>query len=302
MFKNYSLAIRLLFVSFFLASCGDSPKDLLEEIWASKDRNKIGELTQTFKDSAVVSEGNFKGCRGGCEGEPTAITVSGLKPRSSSKFPFRGKVGKDKSKHGADMSIWNAKHDKSTGLTQLKIGSDTVTLTSVELSVTDFTFVGWFTEWHSSNHDVNGMIVDYKTDEAKLAALKEEQETKIREAALFNKKFPTDTTLAYFSDGSCRNSAKQKCVSKSDYALICSQKPYVTDLAHRKLTLTKPSAMRSFLKAGKRSAAKYVLSKDGQSCFVSYTITGIYRGSNHIEEVFGTQKVFYRYKNGFYAN
>ena len=280
---------------------GKNPDDLLKEMNSSKDKAEILEISKKFEEIAEIKNDNFKSCKSNCEGKSTSIQISGLKG-SKSKFPFRGKVQGSSSNHGSDLKLWNATFDKNSKMTKVSIGSDTKQFTPLELSVTNFSVMGRFVEYHMMNHDVNGIIVSYTIDTAKLNKIKKEQERKQKEIAEFNAKFPEKKTLAYYSDGSCRNSTKTKCVSKSDLKLICSKKPYVTDFAHAKLTITKARAKRNFLKAGKRSLPIYALSKDGKKCFVQYDVTGIYNGTNHRERVFGYITNFYNYKGKFYAN
>ena len=280
---------------------GKNPDDLLEEMNNSKDKAEILELSKKFKEMAEIKNENFKNCKSNCEGKSTSIQISGLKG-STSKFPFRGKVQGSSSSHGSDLKIWNASYDKNSKITKVTIGSDIKEFTPLELSVTKFNVMGRFVEYHMMNHDVGGMIISYTTDTAKLDKIKKEQERKQKEIAEFNAKFPQKKTLAYYSDGSCRNSSKTKCISKSDLKLICSKKPFITDFAHQKLTLTKARVKQNFLKAGKRSFPVYALSKDGEKCFVQYDVTGMYNGTNHKERVFGYIANFYNYKGNFFAN
>ena len=280
---------------------GKTPEDLLEEMNNSKDKAKIIELSKKFEEIAEIKNDNFKNCKSNCEGKATSIQINGLKRRVN-KFPFRGKVQGTNSSHGSDLNIWNASYDKNTKITKVTIGANVKQFTPLELSVTKFNVMGRFVEYHMMNHDVGGVIVSYTIDTARLNKIKKEQERKEKEIAEFNAKFPEKKTLAYYSDGSCRNSTKQKCVSKSDLKLICSKKPYITDFAHAKLTLTFARVKQNFLKAGKRSFPIYSLSKDGKKCFVQYDVTGVYKGTNHKERVFGYIANFYNYKGKFYAN
>ena len=297
---GYGFLTFIILVGIF--SEGDqNPDDLLKEMNNSKDNAEISELSKKFEKIAEIKNDNFKNCKSNCEGKSTNIQINGLKG-STSKFPFRGKVQGTKSSHGSDLKISNAIYDKNTKMIKVTIGTNIKQFTPLELIVTKFNVMGRFIEHHMMNHDVNGMIVGYAIDTARLDKIKKEQKRKQKEIAEFNAKFPENKDLAYYSDGSCRNSTKQKCVSKSDLKLICSKKPYITDFAHAKLTLTYARVKQNFLKAGKRSFPIYSLSKDGKKCFVQYDVTGVYKGTNHKERVFGYIANFYNYKGKFYAN
>ena len=298
---GYGFLIFIILVGIF--SGGDqNPDDLLKEMNNSKDNAEISELSKKFEKIAEIKNDNFKNCGSNCKGKSTNILINGLKG-STSKFPFRGKVQGTNSSHGSDLKISNAIYDKNSKMTKVTIGSNIKQFTPLELSVTKFNVMGRFIEYHMMNHDVNGMIVGYAIDTARLDKIKKEQKRKQKEIAEFNAKFPENKDLAYYSDGSCRNSSKIKCISKSDLKLICSKKPFITDRAHYGLIFTEPSRdKRNFLQAGKRSYPIYTLSKDGQKCFVQYEVTGMYKGTTHKERVFGDIVRFYNNKGKFYAN
>ena len=296
---GYGFITFIILVGIF-GEGSKNPDDLLKEMNNSKDKAEILELSKKFEEVAEIKNDNFKKCSSNCEGKPTSIKINGLKG-STTKFPFRGKVQGSSSSHGSDLKIWNASYDKNSKITKVRIGSNIKQFTPLELSVTKFNVMGRFVEYHMMNHDVNGMIISYTTDTAKLDKIKKEQERKQKEIAEFNAKFPEKKTLAYYSDGSCRNSSKTKCISKSDLKLICSKKPFITSRAHQKLTLFEARVKQNFLKAGKRSYPIYALSKDGEKCFVQYDVTGMYKGTNHKERIFGHIANFYNNKGKFYA-
>lgn len=298
---GYGFLTFIILVGIF--SGGDqNPDDLLKEMNNSKDNAEISELSKKFEKIAEIKNDNFKNCKSNCEGKSTNIQINGLKG-SSSKFPFRGKVQGTNNSHGSDLKISNAIYDKNTKMIKVTIGTNIKQFTPLELIVTKFNVMGRFIEDHMMNHDVNGMIVGYAIDTARLDKIKKEQKRKQKEIAEFNAKFPENKDLAYYSDGSCRNSSKRKCISKSDLKLICSKKPFITGSAHYRLIFTEPSRdKRNFLKAGKRSYPIYSLSKDGQKCYVQYEVTGMYKGTIHKERVFGYIAKFYNNKGKFYAN
>ena len=298
---GYGFLTFIILVGIF--SGGDqNPDDLLKEMNNSKDNAEISELSKKFEKIAEIKNDNFKNCGSNCKGKSTNILINGLKG-STSKFPFRGKVQGTNSSHGSDLKISNAIYDKNSKMTKVTIGSNIKQFTPLELSVTKFNVMGRFIEYHMMNHDVNGMIVGYAIDTARLDKIKKEQKRKQKEIAELNAKFSEKKNLAYYSNGSCRNSSKLKCISKSDLKLICSKKPFITDRAHYGLIFTEPSRdKRNFLQAGKRSYPIYTLSKDGQKCFVQYEVTGMYKGTIHKERVFGDIVRFYNNKGEFYAN
>ena len=219
--------------------------DLLKEMNDSKDKAEITELSKKYEEMAEIKNNNFKDCKSNCHGKPTSIQINELKG-STSKFPFRGKVVGTNSSHGSDLKISNAIYNKNTKMTKVTIGTNTKEFTPLELIVTKFNVMGRFVEYHMMNHDVNGMIVGYTIDTARLDKIRKEQKRKQKEISEFKAKFPENKTLTYYSDSSCRNSSKTKCISKADLKLICSKKPYITASAHSRLIVTEPRVKKSF--------------------------------------------------------
>ena len=143
----------------------------------SKDNAEISELSKKFEKIAEIKNDNFKKCGSNCKGKSTNILINGLKG-STSKFPFRGKVQGTNSSHGSDLKISNAIYDKNSKMTKVTIGSNIKQFTPLELSVTKFNVMGRFIEYHMMNHDVNGMIVGYAIDTARLDKIKKVQTIK----------------------------------------------------------------------------------------------------------------------------
>ena len=196
---GYGFLIFIILVGIF--SGGDqNPDDLLKEMNNSKDNAEISELSKKFEKIAEIKNDNFKNCGSNCKGKSTNILINGLKG-STSKFPFRGKVQGTNSSHGSDLKISNAIYDKNSKMTKVTIGSNIKQFTPLELSVTKFNVMGRFIEYHMMNHDVNGMIVGYAIDTARLDKIKKEQKRKQKEIAELNAKFSEKKNLAYYSNG-----------------------------------------------------------------------------------------------------
>jgi len=183
-FKNWSkkkkIGVSLVFVVFFLlllSGGGDSQKNLLDEISKSSDSQKIVEMAKEFKKNSDILNDSFVECTNDCNNKSATLTISNIKKRSSTDYPFRGIVfsslGK---KQGVDLNFFNVIYDEKSKSFNVKIGKKVKKVPENQFLITNFNVSGFFKDKNLSRYpDVEGYITSIVPNQAKINQLKEIQ-------------------------------------------------------------------------------------------------------------------------------
>lgn len=297
--KDMSIAIACILIGgpiYLAGNLGDKPADLIQDMQSTTSSEEFNNLSRKVSEFAQIDDQSFVGCNDNCKSQLVELDVKGFE-RTGGKFPFRGKVITTDDKHGIDANLWNVSYNKGAEEITVKIGGEETTFKAGDIGAVDFKVQGWFVESHLMNHDVKGLVVGFSINQERMQALKDERAA----LAKFEASFPLGKKLTYFSDGTCKDTGEQHCLTKADLALICESRILIMSDAHSGLTLFKPRNMRGFLEAGSQDLPVFGLSNDGNECQVIYNVTGIYNGSDHVERVFGHVYSFERKGQSFYA-
>ena len=127
-----------------------------------------------------------------------------------------------------------------------------------------------------------------KAEKARLAEI-----DRIRSLPLNRATLKPSTDYIYFSDGSCKESNSEQCMSLSQYKQMCDFAGGLTDDIRKLLAVFYSGPYSNFLAAGGTMGNVKVLWQDSiKQCTVSFTISGIFQGSSHSKNFLGAAQKF----------
>lgn len=96
-----------------------------------------------------------------------------------------------------------------------------------------------------------------------------------------------------YSDNSCTESASQRCITLSQYKQMCEFAEGITVRIRSVNAVMYSGDYADFLRTGgKMEQVKYGWSATNQQCFVSFTISGTFKGSSHSKTFSGRASTF----------
>jgi hypothetical protein len=117
---------------------------------------------------------------------------------------------------------------------------------------------------------------------------KREQEERIRNLPLTKAGLDPKISYKYYRDGSCRDSAGERCLNINQYKQICGWAEGLTRNIRPMAAVMYNGNYAQFLREGGTMAdISYRWSDAGNQCRVSFAITGMFNGTSHRKEFSG---------------
>ena len=112
-----------------------------------------------------------------------------------------------------------------------------------------------------------------------------------------NLKYRTGINYTNYSDGSCTPGRKKVCINSSEYRELCNMAKGITVQARRTASVMYGSSFSRFLGYDGVFESQKVNYRNNR-CAVSFTISGIFKGTTTRKTIYGRGSTFIVAKNG----
>ena len=128
----------------------------------------------------------------------------------------------------------------------------------------------------------------------KLALIEKEKKIQAEQAKDWKNRFTEDVTYKFYNDGSCKNMDKEKCVSLSDYKLLCEKAKISGRISRFAIAAGGGSYSDRVFSHLARNGTLTGLKIDFKNklCGVIIYLSGIYKGSSYNKTGFATASGF----------